>query len=103
MANDIKLREFDSYNPDFMLGCGTWIEVTLSEEKAYKKLFVHGHQAPHLRVFWLDEDSGHYKSRCAPVTFPNATVARIDTLLPFMKESATSETVIEHILQLRKA
>jgi hypothetical protein len=34
----LKLRVDDSYNPDFLLGDGSWAEATLSENTAFKKL-----------------------------------------------------------------
>ena len=44
--DDIKIRTHDFYNPDYILMNGTWLEVTLSENNTYKKLFRYGHQAP---------------------------------------------------------
>ncbi len=42
--DDIKIRTHDFYNPDYMLSDGSWLEVTLSENTAYKKLFRYGHK-----------------------------------------------------------
>lgn len=58
--NDIELKVHDFYNPDFVLADGTWVEITLSENTAYKKLFRYGHQANKLIVYWLDDDKGHH-------------------------------------------
>ncbi len=62
-GNGIKLRTHDFYNPDFILEDGTWVEITLSENTAYKKLFRYGYQADKLLVFWLDNDSGGKRGR----------------------------------------
>ena len=56
---------------------GTWLEVTLSENNTYKKLFHYGHQAPLLKILWLDEDTGLHKKVCKNVDFPNAEVISI--------------------------
>jgi len=47
---DIKIRTYDFYNPDYITPDGTWLEITLSENTAYKKLFRYGHQAPGVTV-----------------------------------------------------
>jgi hypothetical protein len=68
---DIKLRTHNFYNPDFLLEDGTWVEVTLSENTAYKKIFRYGHQTVSLLLLWLDEDEGYHKEICRSVRFPN--------------------------------
>ena len=78
--NGIKLRTHDFYNPDFVLENGTWVEITLSENTAYKKLFHHGHQADKLIVFWLDDDNGYHKEMCHSTCFPNAEVRCIENM-----------------------
>lgn len=71
---NLKLRTHDAYNPDLFFEDGTWAEITLSENTAYKKLFRYGHQADQIAVFWLDEDTGLHKDTCQSVHFPNARV-----------------------------
>ena len=75
--NEIKLDIQPFYNPDFLLGDGTWLEATLSENTAYKKLFSHGHQSGKLVVIWLNEDTGRHREICKNVAFPNASVLNI--------------------------
>ena len=53
--HDLKIRTHDFYNPDYLLPDGTWLEITLSENTAYQKLFRYGHQAPALKVLWLEK------------------------------------------------
>lgn len=36
-----------------------------------------GHQAPAIRVIWLDEDSGLHKDKGKEVIFPNARVENV--------------------------
>jgi hypothetical protein len=52
LKHDIKLRLHPFYNPDFFLENGAWLEATLSENSAYKKIFRYGHQAEELLVLW---------------------------------------------------
>ena len=80
--NGFKLRTHEFYNPDLFLDDGTWVEITLSENTAYKKLLRYGHQAGKLIVLWLDTDSGHHKEICSPVRFPNAEVICVESMLP---------------------
>lgn len=68
-SHNIKLRTHDFYNPDLFFEDGTWAEITLSENTAYKKLFRYGHQADKLAVFWLDEDTGLHKEICRTGAF----------------------------------
>jgi len=75
--NGLKLRTHRLYNPDFVLEDGSWLEATLSENSAYKKLFRHGHQAPQLIVVRLDEDTGLHKDVCQSTDFPNARVRNV--------------------------
>lgn len=99
--NGIKIRTHTFYNPDFLLDDGTWIEVTLSENTAYTKLFRHGHQAPRLTVLWLDEDTGFHKTVCAEVDFPNAVVLNVSTLYLDVRVCDGGEEVIEKIELLK--
>jgi hypothetical protein len=80
--NDIKLRTHEFYNPDIVFDDGTWVEITLSENTAYKKLFRYGHQAGKLMVLWLDPDRGRHKDICSSVRFPNAEVRCVESMLP---------------------
>ena len=77
----LKLRTHPFYNPDFLLDDETWVEVTLSENEAYKKLFRYGHQIPQLTVIWLDQDKGQHKEVCQNGEFPNAEVISVDAFL----------------------
>lgn len=84
-SHDLKLRTDSFYNPDFFLEDGTWLEVTVSENSAYKKVFRYGHQAGRLMVLWLDVDRGLHKTVCKGVAFPNA---RVETVQFFYDELA---------------
>ena len=75
--DDIKIRTHDFYNPDYIFQDGTWLEITLSENTAYKKLFRYGHQTPAVKVIWIDEDTGFYKKVCESIEFSNAKVINI--------------------------
>lgn len=79
-THELKLRTDSFYNPDFFLEDGTWLEVTLSENSAYKKVFRYGHQANELLVLWLDVDEGFHKTVCHGVAFPNAKVGSVERL-----------------------
>ncbi len=81
----LKLRVDPFYNPDFFLENGSWLEVTLSENTAYKKLLKYGHQADRLIVLWLDVDRGLYKSVCERVVFSNAKVETVDKFYDQLK------------------
>lgn len=80
--NGIKLRTHNFCNPDFIFEDGSWVEITLSENTAYKKLFRYGHQAEKLLIFWLDNDDGYHKKMCSSTHFPNAEIRCIESLLP---------------------
>lgn len=77
---ELKLERDSDCNPDFLLADGTWLEVTLSENTAYRKLFRHGHQAPFLAVLWLDADTGLHSQVCRDIAFPHARVSPISIL-----------------------
>ena len=102
MNNDIKLRTHQFYNPDILLEDGTWIEITLSENTAYKKLFRYGHQADSLLVLWLDEDDGYHKEMCKSVEFPNAEVVCVDSLYKQIDNSQEGRKLIEQMMLLKK-
>jgi len=67
--HDLKIRTHDFYNPDYIRTDGTWIEITLSENTAYKKLFRYSHQAPLLKIIWIDDDTGHHKKNVKILNF----------------------------------
>ncbi len=91
--HDLKLRTNSFYNPDFILKDGAWLEVTLSENSAYKKLFRYGHQAEELIVVCLDEDQGLHKSVCQRVAFPNARVERVQRFYDELRVNGGEELV----------
>lgn len=101
-TKDIKLRIYNFYNPDFLLPDGTWIEVTLSENTAYKKLFRYGHQAGFLKVIWLDKDNGLHKNICQNIRFPNAEVVNIDCYFDSLNQRKNGVDLIQKIVQLKK-
>ena len=91
----IKLRTHPFYNPDILFDDGSWVEATVSENEAYKKLFRYGHQATGLTVIWLDEDEGMHKSICQGVKFPNAEVVGVDSFYAQLKERQQGRELIE--------
>jgi hypothetical protein len=97
----LKLRMDHNYNPDFLLEDGTWVEATLSENTAFKKLFRHGHQAPRLLVVWLDRDDGGHKRLCEEVEFPNASTRPVDWYYPQLEQTAKGRDVVEKLELLR--
>lgn len=97
----LKLRVDDHYNPDFLLGDGSWAEATLSENTAFKKLFRYGHQAPQLQVIWLDTDDGLHKRLCDGIEFPNAHVRPVDWYFPKLRETSNGGDVIRQFDTLR--
>ena len=99
--NGLKLRTHRFYNPDFVLDDGTWVEATLSENSAYKKVFRHGHQASQLIAIWLDEDTGLHKEVCENVAFPNAEVKDVASLYPRLGPCAGGEGLIGRIELLK--
>jgi hypothetical protein len=78
-----------------LLDDGSWVEATISENEACKKLFRYGHQAPRLTVIWLDEDKGMHKGICQDVRFPNAEVLRVDSFYSRLKEQEKGRELIE--------
>ena len=100
-VHDLKLRIHDYYNPDYLLPDGTWIEVTLSENTAYKKIFRYGHQAPALKVLRLDEDEGLHKQVCKDIVFPNASVQNIETYFLDLEHLSDGDELIGKFNQLK--
>ena len=100
--HNIKLRTHDFYNPDLFLEDGTWIEITLSENTAYKKLFRYGHQADKLTIFWLDNDNGFHKEKCRSICFPNAEIKNIDCFNSQLKKSAAGLEIMNKLKVLKK-
>lgn len=98
--NNLKIRTYEFYNPDYILSDGTWLEITLSENTAYKKLFQYGHQAPALNVLWLDEDTGLHKSICQGIEFPNALVINIQDYFPELAKVSGGNGLINKFHQL---
>lgn len=99
--NKLKLRTHSYYNPDFFFDDGTWVEVTLSENCAYQKLFRYGHQAPRLTVIWLGEDTGLHKEVCERVVFPNAEVKDVASFYPQLAQCADGEGLIGRLRLLK--
>jgi hypothetical protein len=93
LEHDITLRTDVLYNPDFFIEDGIWLEVTLSENSAYKRLFKYGHQADRLNVLWLDVDQGFHKTICQGIAFPNAEVGRVDTFYSELKMKGREDLV----------
>lgn len=99
--HDLKLRENPFYNPDFFLENGGWLEVTLSENSAYKKVLRYGHQAKELIVLWLDEDQGLHKSVCQIEAFPNAKVQAVEFFYHEL-EMRGRKDIIEKLILLKE-
>lgn len=97
----LKLRTHGFYNPDFLLDDGTWLEITLSENEAYKKLLRYGHQAPRLLIVWLDEDTGLHKEVCKGVVFPNAELMSVDGFYADLEERPGGTELVEKIKRLK--
>jgi len=100
--HNLKLRTHEFYNPDFLLEDGTWFEISLSEKKAYQKLFRFGHQAPHLIVIWLDGDDGLHKSICKDIKFPNAEVRSVKDYYSQLSINVGEKALIEDLERLEK-
>ena len=100
--HDLKIRTHEFYNPDFLLSDGTWIEITLSENTAYQKLFRYGHQAPLLKVLWIDEDAGLHKKLCKSVEFPNAQVINIKKYFPELEKVSGGNELVNKFGELKK-
>ena len=98
----IKLRMDSRYNPDYLLDGGRWIEVTLSQNSAYKRLFRYGHQAPRLLVLWLDTDDGLHRRLCETVRFPNATVRSIEHYSSRLQRTPKGQRVAESLQRLKQ-
>jgi len=99
--DDIKIRTHKFYNPDYLFTDGTWLEVTLSENTAYKKLFRYGHQAPLLNVLLLDEDKGLHKKVCKNVEFPNAKVINVKQYFPKLRKTSRGKDLINRFQKLK--
>jgi hypothetical protein len=100
-THNLKLRTHDFYNPDLFFEDGTWVEITLSENSAYKKLLRYGHQADQVAVYWLDEDTGLHKDTCRAVRFPNARIASLERLSPRLQTVAGGPELIEKLMLLK--
>ncbi|MFT5189923.1 MAG: hypothetical protein ACI957_002955 [Verrucomicrobiales bacterium] len=100
--HELKLVSDHRYNPDYVLADGTWVEVTLSENTAFKKLFRYGHQAPRLLVLWLDPDVGLHKQICEDVKFPNATINPISSYWQRLEATAHGAEVVRKLKALRE-
>ena len=100
--NGLKLRRLPFYNPDFLLADGTWLEATLSENRAYQKLFVYGHQAGRLKIVWLDEDSGLHKEISEKAGFPIAQVLSVGAFYPELEGKPSGVKLIQQFERLRR-
>ena len=99
---DLKIRTHDFYNPDYLLPDGTWLEITLSENTAYQKLFRYGHQAPAFKVLWLEKDTGLHKKVCKDVDFPNAEVVSVQEYYPEFDEGSGGCELVNKFHQLKR-
>jgi hypothetical protein len=99
--HEIKLRTHDFYNPDLFLEDGTWVEITLSENTAYQKLFRYGHQAENLLLLWLDNDDGFHKKTCRHIRFPNARIESIERFDAQLKKTPNGLEIIDKIEVLK--
>lgn len=100
--HNIKLKEYPTYNPDLLLQDGTWVEFTLSENTAYKKIFKYGHQTKKLKLLWIDEDSGYHKSVCENVTFPDSCcIQSIEHYFPILRNHSKGENLTNHFIRLK--
>ena len=98
----IKLRTHDFYNPDLFLSDSTWVEITLSQNTAYQKIFRYGHQADKLLVLWLDEDVGYHKKICQNVRFPNAEINSIECYNTQLEKLSGGPDIIRRLKTLKK-
>ena len=98
----LKLRVNDSYNPDFLIDDGSWVEVTVSENSAFKKLFRYAHQTSDLLVIWLDPDTGLHKQVCEGLTFPNATVRSVEWYYSQLEKETEGLDIIRKLEILKK-
>jgi len=101
-SHGLRLRTYPYYNPDFILDDGDWLEVTVSENDAYKKLFIYGHQAPGLTVVWLDADSGLHREICRGVDFPNARIVNVEEFYGRLAERPGGSELIEKFILLKQ-
>ncbi len=100
--HDLKIRTHDFYNPDYITPDGTWLEITLSENTAYQKLFRYGHQAPALKVLWLEKDTGLHKKVCKDVDFPNAEVVSVQEYYSEFDKSSGGRELVNKFQQLKQ-
>ncbi len=98
----IKLRTHDFYNPDLFFKDGTWVEVTLSENTAYKKIFRYGHQADKLLILWLDKDRGYHKETCQNVCFPNTVISSIESFNTQLEKLSGGPDIICRLKTLKR-
>ncbi len=99
--HEIPIRTHTFYNPDLFLEDGTWVEITLSENAAYKKLFRYGHQADKLQIYWLDNHDRFYKEICQNVEFPNARIDSIECFNTQLKKLSGGIEIIERLKILK--
>ncbi len=95
LKHGLKLRLHSFYNPDFFFENGAWLEVTLSENSAYKKIFTYGHQSEELFILWLDPDQGFHRSVCLEVEFPNAQIKRVQSFFDHLGKTIQGENLIK--------
>jgi len=100
--HDIKIRTHDFYNPDLFLEDGTWVEITLSENTAYQKLFRYGHQADNLVIYWLDKDEGYHKKICQNVRFPNVEIKSIECFNPHLQKTSKGQELVNYLKILKR-
>ncbi len=100
--NGLMMRTHDHYNPDFILDDGTWVEITLSENTAFRKVFRYGHQAPTLLVLWLDEDTGLHKTICEKVDFLNAAVKPVSIYYDGLEQTKAGAKIKKHLEFLKQ-
>ncbi|MGV7224746.1 MAG: hypothetical protein ACQ9MH_24910 [Nitrospinales bacterium] len=98
----LKLAVHSFYNPDFLLSDGCWVEVTLSENTAYKKIFRYAHQASKLLVIWLDRDEGLHKQVCEGVKFRNVTIRPVNWYYHQLHTREGGQDIIQKFETLKK-
>ncbi len=98
---DIKIMIHDFYNPDYVLSNGTRLEVTLSENTAYKKVFRYGHQTPALKIVWLDKDSGLHEKVCKNIKFPNVQVVNAQGGFSELKMIPGGNELLDQFIELK--
>ena len=97
----LKIHTHDFYNPDLFLDNGTWVEVTLSENTAYKKIFRYGHQSDNLLILWLDKDDGFHKKIYENVSFPNVSIKTVESFNFKLKKLSGGPEIINRLKTLK--